>query len=401
MIEINPHKITRAEVVVGIPSYNEADSISNVVKQIDKGIQKYFKGKSAVIINSDNNSPDNTGRVFLSTSTKTPKIYISTPPGIRGKGNNLRNLFLKIKGLRSICGMSVDADLKSITPEWIKCFLEPLARRYDCVVPIYHRDKNDATITTNLCYPLVYGLLGCNIRQPIGGDFGFSKKLVDYWLGQNWSEAVRNFGIDIFMTLNAIKSGGKLCQVDLGSKIHKPSAPKLSPMFSQTADTIFRFLSENENLWRREIDLKKPPIVCHAENKAKYEKVDIDCKEVEERALSEFRANYKFIKNHISPELCSLLEKMFLKEKSLKIDAGLWPKVVYEMFRIYHMNSNKEAIIKLLRALYFTRVASMVKENSLKTQEEAEKAIQTQAHLFFKMRGYLLMELAEGLEPPT
>ncbi len=401
MIEINPHKITRAEVVVGIPSYNEADSISNVVKQIDKGIQKYFKGRISVIINSDNNSPDNTGRVFLTTTTKTPKIYISTSSGVRGKGNNLQNLFLKIKDLGSIGGMSVDADLKSITPEWIKCFLAPLARGYDYVTPIYHRDKNDATITNNLCYPLVYGLLGCNIRQPIGGDFGFSKKLVDCWLGQNWSEAVRNFGIDIFMTLNAIKSGGKLCQVDLGSKIHKPSAPKLGSMFLQTADTIFKFLSENENLWRREIDLKHPSVVCDVKSKAKYEKVGIDCKEVEEKALSEFRASYKFTKNHISPELCSLLEKMFLKEKSLKIDAGLWPKIVYEMFRIYRTNSNKETIIKLLRALYFARIASMVKENSVKTQEEAEKAIQNQAHLFFKMRGYLLMELAEGLEPPT
>ena len=67
MEEINSDKIEKAEIAVGIPSLNEADSISYVVKQVDAGLQKYFKNKKAVIINADNNSPDKTGRVFCSS----------------------------------------------------------------------------------------------------------------------------------------------------------------------------------------------------------------------------------------------------------------------------------------------------------------------------------------------
>ena len=47
----------------------------------------------AVIINVDNNSPDGTRDAFMETPTKVPKIYISTPEGVKGKGNNVRNLF--------------------------------------------------------------------------------------------------------------------------------------------------------------------------------------------------------------------------------------------------------------------------------------------------------------------
>jgi hypothetical protein len=36
--EVNPEKIKKAEFVVAIPSYNEADSIAFPVHQADKGI---------------------------------------------------------------------------------------------------------------------------------------------------------------------------------------------------------------------------------------------------------------------------------------------------------------------------------------------------------------------------
>jgi hypothetical protein len=399
MIEVNPNKIKRAKIVVGIPSFNEADSITFVTKQVDKGLQNYFKSEEKVIINTDNNSPDNTGKVFLKTKTKTPKIYISTPAGVRGKGNNLRNFFLKIKDLKATAAMTVDADIKNITPEWVKCLLNPVINHYDFVTPIYNRHKFDASITNHLCYPLVYGLLGYNIRQPIGGDFGFSKRLVEYWIRQRWPKSARNFGIDIFMTLNAIKFGGRLAQVNLGTKIHKPSAPKLDPMFLEVAETLFRFLKANKNLWDKKIDLKTPPLVCKVGKKIKFQKLSIDYKEIEEKGISEFSNYYKFIKRYkkyLSSKTFGLLEKMFLKEKSLKIDIDLWAKIVYEMFYIYHIASEKEKVIKFLRALYFGRMSCYIKESSLIEDEDSEKIIKSQAIHFFKKRDYLLSLISKG-----
>ena len=389
MLEVNPDKIKKAEIVIGIPSYKEADTIPKVVKKVDVGLEKYFKGRKAVIINTDNNSPDNTREAFLNTKTKTPKIYISTPPGVSGKGNNLRNFFLKAKKLGAVSSMIVDADIRNMTPEWTKCLISPILKGYDFVSPVYYRDEEDGSITNHICFPLIYGLLGYNIRQPIAGEVAFSKPLIQHWLSQRWPKNAKRFGVDIFMTLNVLKDGFKLCRVDLGAKVHKLSSPKLDFMFLEVADTLFRTLSKNENLWRKKVTLHGLPLVCRAKA-TEYPDFELSYGQLEKKALSEFLANSKSIQKELSLKLWKEIERTFHKEKSLKIDSGLWVQIVYELFYKYHTGSNKKVIIELLRIFYFGRILLFVKEVSRGKQKEAERVIQKQAQKFYRNRDYLL-----------
>ena len=68
----NPDRIQGAEIIVGIPSYNEADSIAYPTQITSQGLIKYFPDAESVIINVDNRSPDGTKDVFLNTPTKVP-----------------------------------------------------------------------------------------------------------------------------------------------------------------------------------------------------------------------------------------------------------------------------------------------------------------------------------------
>ncbi len=108
---VNPEKVSSAEIVVGIPSYNEADTIPIPVDIVSKGLSEYYADKSSAIVNVDNHSPDGTREVFLNTPTKVPKIYVSTPEGVKGKGNNIRNLFEVAVELRAKAILMIDADL--------------------------------------------------------------------------------------------------------------------------------------------------------------------------------------------------------------------------------------------------------------------------------------------------
>lgn len=90
-ILLNPDKVRKADIVIGIPSYNEADAISYPTKIASEGLKQYFSQKSSVIVNVDNASTDNTKDAFLNTKTDTPKIYVSTAQGVKGKGRNFRN----------------------------------------------------------------------------------------------------------------------------------------------------------------------------------------------------------------------------------------------------------------------------------------------------------------------
>ena len=187
----NPDRVTSAEIVVGIPSYNEADSIAGPVEVATQGLQEYFPHQSAVIVNVDNHSPDGTKEAFFNAPSKIPKIYVSTAEGVTGKGRNVHNLLEVAVELRAGVILTLDADLKSVTPAWIRHLAEPLFDGYDYVVPIYTRHKYDGTITKNIAYPMSRTLYGLRVRQPIGGDFGISNKLARCLLVEKtWTEDV-------------------------------------------------------------------------------------------------------------------------------------------------------------------------------------------------------------------
>ncbi len=316
-------------IAIGIPSLNEAENIARVVKNVDKGLQKYFPDKKTVIINTDGGSTDGTRDIFLSTPTKTEKICVSIPPKNSGKGRGVFNFLKKMYKLGAKAGMITDADIKSGTPEWVKLLAGGALKNCGLVVPVYKRKKEDGTITNHVCYPFVYGVLGKNIRQPIGGDFGFSSKFAKYLLNQKWPKSAYGFGVDIFMTTCAIEGGFKICQANLGKKTHKPSAPKLNKMSLEVIETLFNQLSAVKKIW--------------------------------------------------------------LKEKSTTNDSiNEWTKKAYDIFYEYDTGKNKKEAVKKMAKEYFSHSKKFAKETKDLSEKEFEKKIIDQAKNFRKHRGYLL-----------
>lgn len=388
MIKINPSKVKLADLVIGIPSYNEADSIGFVVKQADIGIKKYFPKIKSVIINTDNYSPDKTREVFLNTKTTTPKIYISTPTGVTGKGNNFYNLFGEVINLGAKALVMVDADLKSITGQWIKKFGNSiLVRNYDYATPLYSRHEYDGTITNNICYPLIYGLLGKDIRQPIGGDFACSGKVVKFLLTQKWAKGVKFYGIDIFMTINAILGSFKLCQVPLGAKIHKPSAPKLGPMFSQVTETLFRNILVSRQNWINIKQVEKIPIAGKQIIKPPQD-LSIDYKHIKNISIYGFKQSAETLKKTLTKKVYEKVAQMY-KTGQILIDENLWAKIVYDLLFAYERGFGFHCV-EAMKPLYFGRVASFIKETLDLSHQEAEDEIINQAKHFFRTRSYFL-----------
>ena len=60
--------IGKTDIVIGIPSYNNARTIGHVVRAVQAGIAKYFPDKRAVLVNSDGGSTDGTMEVVQSTT---------------------------------------------------------------------------------------------------------------------------------------------------------------------------------------------------------------------------------------------------------------------------------------------------------------------------------------------
>src|SRR5689334_782579 len=123
-------------VVAGVPSFCEEGTIGHVTAQVDRGLSALGPGVRATIVNADNASPDGTRAAFEATPTRAEKVYLPTAPGLRGKGHNVANLLRYAVERDARALVIVDADLQSITADWVPRLAGPvLAGDADFVSP--------------------------------------------------------------------------------------------------------------------------------------------------------------------------------------------------------------------------------------------------------------------------
>ncbi len=389
--EVNTSNVTQADIVVGLASFNEADSIDYPTQQASLGLKKYYGDQTSCILNCDNHSPDDTESVFLGTETDVPKIYVTTPPDTPGKGYNFENMFRKVLELDAEVLVCLDADLLSVTPEWVKYFTDPIMAGYDMVNPIYSRHKYDGTITNSICYPLVYGLFCRNVRQPIGGDFAISRRFAEHLIQQPWHRTTEEYGIDIFMTMNAILGDFNICETGLGAKIHKPSAPKLGPMFIQVVSTAFLTVIRNYDKWKDLDTIDQPPLygLRHLDPP---QELNVDRTAIEKQARDSFSGSQALLEKELSPTLYKELAAMF-DGGTIDIAPEQWVTAVYDMIAAFRDADDKIALVESLKGLYFGRALSFMNKTWDMSTEQAESEILAGAQLFHAQRGYLIQKL--------
>ncbi|MBN2568697.1 MAG: glycosyltransferase [Deltaproteobacteria bacterium] len=395
---------TTYDVAVGIPSYNEADTIGHVVEVAGRGLRKYFPDLRCIIVNCDNSSPDGTKDVFLSTNipAQIDKQYISTPEGVKGKGNNFFNLFNFCREKEVKITIVVDADLRSITPEWIRYLGKPIGRGYDFVAPLYSRHQFDGTITNHLCYPLGYSLTGLDIRQPIGGDFAFSSALCDHWLKQEWNEMARQYGIDIFMSLNAQFNKFRICESGLGTKVHKASSPKLGQMFEEVVYTLFSILIENRSKWLSSWSKKWGQGICHPggscsvssfglEKMGEPQELKVDIAKLKQDCRKEYYAYKDLVEKYLSPYAFNQIKDM-VDMDYYSVDIMLWSQIVYSLLYTFDGSPEevKRDIINVLKPLYFARSITFDYKTSHFSVPYSEREVRSQAMAFLSQKPYLL-----------
>jgi hypothetical protein len=326
-----------------------------------------------------------------------PKIYLSTPPSVKGKGNNFKNLFQKVVDLEAKAVVVVDADLKSITPEWIKHLAEPLFNDFSYVAPLYVRHKYDGTITNGIAYPLSRSLYGRRVRQPIGGDFGFSGELGRVYLESGiWDEAVANFGIDIWMTTLALTQGVQICQSFMGRpKIHGAKDPgsDLGPMFRQVVGTIFSMMRHFESYWVK-LKYSKPTAIFGfgLGDVEMPPKVEVDTDKLIQQFYDGFDQNKEIWEKVLSNDVYKkLLEMKEMKETVFTFPTDLWARILYDMVVSYRDGiCDPDLIMDSLIPLYFGRTFSFVKRTKRMSTRQAEEAIEEDCMTFEMTKPYLV-----------
>lgn len=398
--------VGRADLVVGIPSYQNARTIGQVVRAAQAGLAKYFPEAKAVVLNADGGSTDGTpdavvnaaepdGSSVLIAPPRSPSYRFSVPyHGLPGKGSAFRTVFAAAERLEARACAVVDADLRSITPEWIHLLLAPVVTHgFDYVSPYYQRHRFDGTITNSVVYPLTRALYGQRIRQPIGGDFGVSSALFRHYLTLPvWDTDVARYGVDIWMTTTAVCDGFAVCQSYLGAKLHDPKDPAadLSAMLVQVLGTVFRLMETHEQRWVSTSHTRDVPIFGF-----RYD-VGLDPVRVDvARMIDHYRRG--------AAELMGLWHLVFQPADSarlsaaaasddaaFRIDDDLWARLVFDLGSAFHHRvMDRDSLLRAALPLYMGRVASFVNETINAPVSDVDAGIEHLCLSFERQKDYL------------
>ncbi len=388
-------KIGKADILVGIPSFRNADTIAYVVQQAATGMVKYFPGMKPVLVNSDGGSTDRTRDVVLSTAVPPQVSKIVTPyRGIAGKGSAFNTIFEIATRLRVKVCIVVDSDLRSITPEWMRNLGGPIVdEKFDFVTPHYLRYKYDGTITNSLAYPLTRALYGKRIRQPIGGDFGFSGKLASVYYGQDvWESHIARFGIDIWMTTLAINEGFRVCQACMGLKLHNNKDPgsDLGAMFHQVTATMFDMMRTYERNWMDTNGSVTAPVLGE-ECKDEPDETEVSV----ENLLDHFHKGFDELSELWSiilrRENFEQIEKAYSEaEEEFEFSSGLWVRTVFDFAVAFNFGPLRcDEVVDALVPLYCARTAHFVKKTEDLTSFESEIEVERTAETYEALKEYL------------
>jgi len=389
-------EIESADILIGIPCYNNEKTIEQVIRKVTHGLFQNYKDKRSVIFIADGGSTDDTREVARDFQIKPwQEKVVTIYRGPAGKGTALRSVFETANRLDVKACAVVDSDLRSITPDWVKYLIEPvLEKGFQFVSPVYERHKYDGTITNNIVYNLTRALYGKRIRQPIGGEFALSKDVTKYYTEQEvWETDVARFGIDIWMTTNAITQNFKICQSNLGVKIHdaKDPAQHLAPMFRQVIWTVFSLMEENEEYWKNTKG-SIPVETFGFTGGQEPEAININL----DGMIENFKIGYQHFsvlwKNIFSKPCFTHIKKAAeLDSEHFHIATDAWAQILYELAATFHAwKTNRNKLVDLMTPLYHGRVASFVRQSWEMSSQEAEVLVEEQALTFEEHKDYLI-----------
>lgn len=395
------------EIIIGIPSYNNAQTIGHVVKAAQAGLLNYFPDRKALIVNSDGGSKDGTPEVVEQANVDAHSLMVvshslypvhrlTTPyHGLPGKGSAFRTLFRIAEVAQARALALVDADVRSVTPEWFNLLLQPLLTvGFDYVAPYYKRHKYDGTITNSIVYPLTRALYGRRVRQPIGGEFGISGRLAGHFLTRDvWNTDVARYGIDVWMTTTAIAENFRVCQSYLGAKIHDPKDPgsDLSDMLVQVVGSVFSLMETHDSVWRNVLGSLPAPLLGFP-FEVGLEPVPVSV----QRMLASFQQGVR--------DLVPVYERVFAPQqlRELELCAAqpidrfvlpdeLWVGLIYSFALAYHRRVfDREHLVKSLTPLYLGWVASFARQTENETTAQVDDRIEKLCLVYEQLKPYLI-----------
>jgi hypothetical protein len=398
--------VGEVDILVGLPTYNNAKTVGSIVHTIRSGILRGFPRERAVIINADGGSRDGTPELVTGISIDDVRpasnLYalrtlhsISTQyANSRGSGVALRTILAAAELLRAKACIVMSPESANIEPGWISNLLRPIYRDgFDLVSPTYRRHKFDGLLMTNLLYPMVRALYGVRIREAYMPEFGFSSRLGSQFLGQNgWNDGNGGAGVELRFTLAAITGGYRICQSFLGEKDHiERRAADLVPTLRHTVGALFTALESDFPVWSI-VAGSKPVPTTGSEQELLLDPVRVNRERLREMFSTGVAELESVFQSILSPSTLAELQRIArLGKEEFRYPGELWVRTIYEFAAAYQKSViSRDHIIQALAPLFRGRVFTFLTENRNVSANDVENNIESLCLEFERLKPYLV-----------
>ncbi len=371
-------RIGGADIVVGIPFYNEADTIGHVVDVVKEGLTAYYPNKRCVICCAGSPSGDKALKILKEIPLPSGLNHITflmKSPIVSGKGWALRAIMEVALKLSSDL-VILEADLLSkagedgiegLSPDWLNLLLEPIIKEgVDLVLSRFNRHFLDLPISNHLFRPLIASVYNLEVRDPLGGEFGISSEFLKKYLEDPnvWTREAGSYGVDIWLILKAIIQGANIAEAPLGVKLHRSSPGKQEMVSREQIKVLFEEIFLSRDYWTKKGKTLSGLLSFGPKEAKRPEEVKINLSAPLVRyrqGFSRFHALYhKILPEGALREAERLAE---CKPEEFELSSKLWGSIVYEFLLTFCFDRRftKGDILNGFIPLYEGRVASFAK----------------------------------------
>jgi glucosylglycerate synthase len=396
----------RAEVVIGLTSFNDAATIGAASAGVRDAIAQSFAGQTTKVVLLDAGSTDETVLQVRETFESTgPAIEIAPPlaatpaelpyHGVPARAQALRALLMTARDAGAGACLAFEGNMQAIPPGWVEALAAPVLRDgADFATPCYQRHPVEGALTKGIVYPVFRALFGSRLRQPAASEFACSARLVAQLLDEDfWDAEGASYSADLRLTAAVIVGDAKVTEVTLGRAPHRSrSSADLATTVTQIARTVFDEVEARATIWQRVRSAKPLTQTVGPDGDATVANPAIDV----ERHIESFRLGYRELKDLwtwiLPPKAIVQVGKAALASSDrFRLDDQLWADLVYDFAVGYRLRTlAREHLLRSFVPLYLGWFASFVQDVQDLTTAQVDQRVDRLAAVFEQQKPYLI-----------
>ena len=399
--------MTTADVVIGIATYNNADTIVDALRAADSACADVAGDATCAIVHVDGGSTDGTVEraadvaaeqatmLHIAYSVDTVDRLSGPYRSVPAKGNAVNAVFETARRLGAKACAIVDIEVDQFAHGWLDALVRPLlAHDRDFVAPYYARHTLSGAINNGVVYPLTRALYGKRLRFPMGGDFACSMRFIDRCMGDTmWNTELAKSTVDLWLTTRALADGSRVAQGMVGIKHQQwkePGGDAAEPLAKMLA-ALFDGAERSQSVWQKVRGSEKVEtfgtvnVIDNAPVSVPV-KHGIDSFRLGQRNLDEI---WKLV---LPPKTLLELKKLaVLPDTSFRMPDELWASIVYDFVLAYHQRTlNRDHMLSAFAPLFAGWLSSFVAELQDTTLAESESRLDRMCLRFESEKPYLI-----------